>query len=45
MTFRCSENDIFVAEKLLKPYDRLWVGNHVVSLYELSRPVWLRNAH
>ena len=31
MTFRCSENDIFVAEKLLKPYGRLWVGNLVVS--------------
>ena len=31
MTFRCSENDIFVDEKLLKPYGRLWVGNHVVT--------------
>ena len=31
MTFRCSENDIFVDEKLLKPYGRLWVGNLVVS--------------
>ena len=31
MTFRCSENDIFVDEKLLKPYGPLWVGNHVVS--------------
>ena len=30
MTFRCSENDIFVDEKLLKPYGRLWVGNQVV---------------
>ena len=30
MTFRCSENDIFVDEKLLKPYGRLWVGNLVV---------------
>ena len=30
MTFRCSENDIFVDEKLLKPYGRLWVGNPVV---------------
>ena len=32
MTFRCSENDIFVDEKLLKPYGRLWVGNRVVVL-------------
>ena len=32
MTFRCSENDIFVDEKLLKPYGRLWVGNPVVGL-------------
>ena len=31
MTFRCSENDIFVDEKLLKPYGRLWVGNPVVT--------------
>ena len=31
ITFRCSENDIFVDEKLLKPYGRLWVGNLVVS--------------
>ena len=31
MTFRCSENDIFVDEKLLKPYGRLWVGNQVVT--------------
>ena len=31
MTFRCSENDIFVDEKLLKPYGRLWVGNQVVD--------------
>ena len=30
MTFRCSENDIFVDEKPLKPYGRLWVGNQVV---------------
>ena len=30
MTFRCSENDIFVDEKLLKPYGRLWVGNPLV---------------
>ena len=30
MTFRCRENDIFIDEKLLKPYGRLWVGNHVV---------------
>ena len=30
MTFRCSENDIFVDEKLLKSYGRLWVGNQVV---------------
>ena len=30
MTFRCSENDIFVDEQLLKPYGRLWVGNQVV---------------
>ena len=32
MTFRCSENDIFVDEKLLKPYGPLWVGNQVVAL-------------
>jgi len=31
MTFRCSENDIFVDEQLLKPYGPLWVGNLVVS--------------
>ena len=32
MTFRSSENDIFVDEKLLKPYGRLWVGNLVVTI-------------
>ena len=36
MTFRCSENDIFVAEKLLKPYGRLWVGNRVVVCNKMS---------
>ena len=38
MTFRCSENDIFVDEKLLKPYGRLWVGNQVVTFSRQTRP-------
>ena len=39
MTFRCSENDIFVDEKLLKPYGRLWVGNHVIRDVRVSCPL------
>ena len=41
MTFRCSENDIFVDEKLLKPYGRLWVGNQVVGFSRIPTPSWV----
>ena len=42
MTVRCSENDIFVDEKLLKPYGRLWVGNLVVVVVVVAVVVEVR---